>query len=126
MVTCGCSKDSFASQARTRIVIQTQSSTPDDAGGRVTTWADALTVWSRVEPMAGRELFLSSQLQSRVDSRMTIRYQSSLADTTVAAKARVKLGTRLFNILASKNLNDDMKTEGKVYQLLYCVEAQPS
>lgn len=124
-MTCKCGDD-FVSRANNRVIIQSPVSTPDDAGGRVDTWSDALTVWAVIEPMAGREMFLSSQLQSRVDARVTIRFQSSLADTTLAAKNRVKFGTRIYNIKAVKNLSDDMKTEGRVFQQLLCTEGEPS
>lgn len=123
MVACKCGDD-FASKANNRIVIQTPSVTPDDTGGRVETWVDALTLWAVIEPMAGKEVFLSSQLQSRVDARITIRFQSSLSDTTLAAKNRVKFGTRYYSIKAVKNLSDDMKTEGRAFQMLLCTEEQ--
>lgn len=125
MVACKCGDD-FASKANKRIIVQLPISTPDDAGGRVDAWTDALTVWAVMEPMGGKEVFLSSQLQSRVDERITIRFQSSLVDTTLAAKNRVKFGTRLFNIKFVKNLADDMKTEGRAFQQLLCTEGEPS
>lgn len=126
MVGCGCSRDSFASQARSRILIQTAATADDEYGGRSESWTDAYTVWAKVEPMAGREIFVSAQLQSRIDSRMTIRYIAALSNTETGAKARVKLGNRIFNVLAVKNLHADMKTEGRVFQQLLCVEGQPS
>jgi SPP1 family predicted phage head-tail adaptor len=125
MIACKCGDD-FPARAKCRIAIQSAVIVADDAGGWVETWADALTLWAMIEPMAGREVFLSSQLQSRVDARITVRYQSSLVDTTQAAKFRVKFGTRIYNVKAVKNLGTDMKLEGKTYQQLLCTEGEPS
>lgn len=125
MVACKCGDD-FVSRANNRVTIQSATVTPDDAGGRDEVWVDSSTVWAVMEPMGGKEVFLSSQLQSRVDERITIRYQAALSDTTVAAKSRVKFGSRIMNIRFVKNLADDMKTEGKVFQQLLCVDGEPS
>lgn len=125
MLGCKCGDD-FVSKARHRIVIQSAAETPDDAGGRATAWTDLLTVWAAIEPQNGKEVFLSSQLQSRVDAVITIRYQSSLADTPTAAAKRVKFGTRTYNVKYIKNLGDDLKNEGRVFQQLLCVEGEAS
>lgn len=76
--------------------------------------------------MAGREIYINAQLQSRVDARLTIRYRGDMSDTTQAAIKRVKVGTRLYNITAIRNLSSDMKTEGTEFQQLFCVEGEPS
>lgn len=125
MVACTCRED-FAAQANNRIVLQSAVLTADDAGGWIKTWADAFTVWAVIEPMAGREMFISSQLQSRVDARITIRYLADLSSTKDAAKYQVKFGDRLYNLKAVKNLADDMKTEGRSFQQLLCVEGEPA
>ncbi|CUW85702.1 phage head closure protein [Rhizobium pusense] len=122
---CKCGAD-FASSANTRIAVQSFVATDDDAGGREETWQDAFSAWAVVEPMAGREIYVNAQLQSRVDARITIRYRADLSDTTQAAKNRVKVGTRTYNITAVRNLSGDMKTEGTEFQQLFCVEGEPS
>lgn len=122
---CKCGAD-FASSANTRISVQAPSSTPDGYGGRTETFTEVLNVWAAIEPMTGREVYVSAQQQSRVDARITIRYQSSLADTKTAAKNRVVFGSRVYNIAAVRNLGDDLKTEGMEFQQLMCVEGQPS
>lgn len=122
---CKCGAD-FPSSAKARISIQSAAVVESPSGGRSETWSDAFVVWAVVEPMTGREIYVNSQLQSRVDARMTIRYQSALADTTIAAKYRVLNGTRVYNIKAVRNLDDDMKTEGADFQQLLCVEGEPS
>ena len=49
-----------------------------------------------------------------------------MSDTKTAAKRRVLYGSRVYNIKAVRNLADDMKTEGRDYQQLLCVEGEPS
>lgn len=126
MVSCGCDGNGFSSKARNRVVMQHLQEAPDDFGGRTESWQDGLTVWAMIEPMAGREIFVSSQLQSRVDARVTVRYQAALADTTQTAKLRLKHGARLYNVKAVRNLAADMKTEGTAFQQLMCTEGEPS
>lgn len=126
MVSCGCSSTSFAARAGNRITVQQFTATEDDVGGRTEVWSDLLAAWAIMEPMAGREIWLNAQLQSRVDARITIRYAPALADTTVTAKHRVQFGTRLYNVQALRNLAEDMKTEGRVYQQLLCTEGEPT
>lgn len=121
-----CSCDSFAAKARTRVELQTLTITDDDYGGQVENWPVLATVWAIVEPTAGREIYINGQLQSRVDAKITIRYQADLSDTTEGAKGRVVLGSRIYNVRAVRNLHRDMKTEGTDFQLLICVEGEPT
>ncbi len=123
---CKCDNNGFLSRATARVVLQSPSYTDDGYGGRIETYQDAPAVWAIVEPMAGREIYVSAQVQSRVDARITIRYQSTLKDTTQAAKLRIKNGARLYNIQSVRNLADDMKTEGTAYQQLLCTEGAPA
>lgn len=122
---CKCGAE-FPSSADKRIIVQTAAETDDGYGGRATAWSDTLTLWAVVEPMAGREIYVNAQLQSRVDARITIRYQSSLSDTTIAAKSRIVTGSRVYNVKAVRNLAEDLKREGKDFQQLLCVEGEPS
>ncbi|WP_261337901.1 phage head closure protein [Rhizobium leguminosarum] len=122
---CKCGSD-FASSANTRIVVQTPTETSDEFGGRTVVWNDLVSLWAVVEPMAGREIYVSAQQQSRVDARILIRYRSELSDTTTASRNRVQVDSRFYNIAAVRNLSDDLKTEGKDFQQLLCMEGQPA
>ena len=122
---CKCGAD-FASSANTRIAVQSAATVDDGYGGRTETWSELLSLWAEIEPMTGKEIYVNAQLQSRVDARITIRYQAGLSDTTIAAKYRVVVGTRIYNIKAVRNLADDMKREGIDFQQLLCVEGEPS
>jgi SPP1 family predicted phage head-tail adaptor len=123
MCKCGAN---FASSANTRIAVQTPTETDDAFGGRSVGWNDLFSVWAVVEPMAGREVYTSAQQQSRVDARILIRYRDALSDTTTAAKNRIVVGARTYNIAAVRNLSSDLKTEGKEFQQLLCMEGQPA
>jgi SPP1 family predicted phage head-tail adaptor len=122
---CKCGAD-FPSSANTRISIQSAATVEDAYGGRSETWAEMFAVWAEIEPTSGREIYVNAQLQSRVDAKITIRYQSALSDTSSGAKYRVVNGTRVYNIRAVKNLADDMKREGTDFQVLLCTEGEPS
>lgn len=113
---------SFASKASTQIIIETQSDVADGYGGFARTWSTTYTVWAYIEPKGGKEVFVSEQTQSRVDSVIVIRYISALSNTKTGAKYRVNLGGRYFNILAVLNLSGDLKSEGATYQKLICQE----
>ena len=118
--------DNFAGRANKRITIQPRTETPDTRGGQTIVWTTGnISAWAIIEPQSGREIFLQGQEQSRVDSKMTIRYQPGIKDTAIGAKYRVSFDSRLFTVLAVKNLDEDMKREGKAYQVLLCVENAP-
>ena len=125
MLKCSCG-ETFASKATSRVRIQAPAVMVDAYGGRVTDWVDEAEVWAIITPATGREPFLSSQHQSRVTHKVTIRYREGLADTVEAAKRRVRLSGRTMNVVACMNLGDDMKTEGSRYQALLCVEGEPA
>lgn len=76
-----------------RIKIQKATRTEDAAGGGSNVWADFATLWSKVEPLEGREFFTAQQFSSQVSHRVTVRYREDI-DATM----RVKYGSRLLNI----------------------------
>lgn len=121
-----CCKNSFSSQAKHRIIIQSQALTADSLGGQSISWSTAYTVWAIMIPKAVKEIFESGQLVSKSTADIVIRYQSGLANTLNGAKYRVSYDGRLWNVLGVLNLADDMKNEGKEFQKLFCVEGDAS
>lgn len=105
-----------------RITIQERSEVIDDFGGQTLTWATQSTVWAAIEPLTGREVYLQEQNQSRVTSKMTIRYQSEIKATKDAGALRVSYDGRIFPVKYVRNLADDMKQEGTQYQQLFVEE----
>jgi SPP1 family predicted phage head-tail adaptor len=115
--------------AKDRVTLQQATLVDDGVGGFTKTWTDLATVWAWVKPLVywrGVELFQSQELQAKMRSQVTIRYRSDIADTEVAAKLRVVLGSRTMNVQGVQNLREDMKSEGKIYQSLVCVEGDPA
>jgi SPP1 family predicted phage head-tail adaptor len=121
-----CCKNSFIQSAKNRIIIQSQSLTADSFGGQAITWSTAYTLWAVITPKTAKEIFESGQLVSKSTADIVIRYQSGLSNTLNGAKYRISFDNRLWNILGILNLSDDMKTEGKLFQKLFCVEGEAS
>jgi|AKVG01.1.fsa_nt_gi SPP1 family predicted phage head-tail adaptor len=115
----------FRAKASHFITIQERSTTSGDYGGVSVTWSDLSTAYAMIKPMSGREVFEQQQMQSRVKTKMIIRYQSALKDTADTAAYRVSCDGRIFPIEYVTNLSDDMKNEGKAFQVLYCSENAP-
>lgn len=121
-------KDNFPSVARNRIEIQSATTTDDGYAGFSTAWEKLDVqgeVWAQIKPTSGNETFANQELQSRATHKIMVRYQSQLADTETTAKYRIKYGTRYFTVEAVINLHEDMKSEGKAFQVLMCTENGP-
>lgn len=112
----------WRAKASHKITIQEYTFTSDDYGGSTTGWVTQSTVFAMIKPISGREVFQSDQAQSRVTSKMVIRYQSALKNTAETGKYRVSYDGRLFPVKYVRNLDDDMKNEGKAFQELLCEE----
>ena len=98
------------------------SNTADDYGGETVTWQTQSTVWAAIKPMSGREIVSQEQNESKVTSKFIIRYQSALKDTALTASYRISYDGRIFPIKYIINYDENMKDEGKQYQLLLCEE----
>lgn len=116
----------FASKANHRITIQSMSNTGDAYGGETVSWGTQSTVWAAIMPLSGREVYLQDQSQSRVSTKIIIRYQSALKNTQDTGEYRVSYDGRIFPIKYVRNLSSDMKNEGTQYQELFCEEGYPS
>lgn len=120
-----CSAD-FSSKARHRIQIDALVLNDDDYGGQEESWLELTTVWGMMSPISGNEFFRNQQLDSNVTHKFMIRYLSSLKDTREAAKHRIQYDDRIFDISHVRNLDDNMKGEGRAFQELYAIEREPS
>ncbi len=119
----GC--DGFTGNANKRVTIQKRTDTVDNYGGSSVAWTTLQEAWAIIEPQSGREVFSQGQDQGRVDSKVTIRYISTLKSAATAGKYRILFDSRYFPIIYVKNLDEDMKREGKAFQVLYCQENAP-
>lgn len=115
----------FGSEAKARIVIQAPSETSDNYGGRTNSFSIVSTVWAKITPVSGRELFAQQATQSRATHRMLIRYQAAFKDIKQISNYRVSFDGRLFAINAIRNLDERLKDEGKTYQEIWVEENGP-
>jgi len=86
---------------RHRVTIQKKSVARDAYGSETVTWLEEAVVWASVEPIAGREYFMSQQMQSDVTHRIIIRYYAG-----VIPSYRIKFGTRIFDIMSVINTEE--------------------
>ena len=116
------SKCDFQSQAKHRITIQSPSEVDTASGGRTSTFVNQSTIWAIIMPMSGREIYTNQAVQSRVTHKMIIRYQAALKDVKTSSDYRISFDNRFFGIQSMRNLDEDMKSEGKDFQEFLCEE----
>lgn len=71
-----------AGQYDQRITLQTRSSTVDALGQESTTWSDLATVWAKVRPARGRDLFAAGEQRATIDVQFCVRYRVDVDATT--------------------------------------------
>ena len=101
-----------AGSLRHRVTIQALVNTPDTHGGNIETWVDVATVWAKIEPIRGREFWQAQQMNTALDTVVTIRYLGSINPLN-----RVLFGARRFKIHAVIN-----PSEGRRELQLMCEE----
>lgn len=84
-----------AGSMRHSVTIEAQTKVQDSTGAIVPTWSDFAAVRASIEPIAGREFFAASQVQSNVNTRIRIRFLSG-----ITPKMRVVHGADLYDIEA--------------------------
>lgn len=73
------------SKLRHRVIIQQQMEAQDPNTGAITvTWQNLATVWADIAPLSAREFVTAQQEDSKVNTRITIRYR---ADVTPKMRA---------------------------------------
>lgn len=82
-------------QLRHRLELHSASPTPNDFNEPIDAWSSYGTVWGRISPMKGEELFHAQQTNATVTHKILIRYNSN-----VTAKHRVIFNSRIFEINA--------------------------
>jgi SPP1 family predicted phage head-tail adaptor len=86
---------------RKRVELQSVTETTSGLGETSRAWATYSTVWAAIKPLQGRELYYAQQIHSEATTQITIRYSSA-----VVTKNRVKFGSRIFQILDVKNIDE--------------------
>jgi len=78
-----------------RAIIEAQTTAPDDGGGATGTWQTVTTVWLRIEPLSGRDVFGPDRNEQRIRHRLTLRREPA-----ITAGMRARITTRIFTIQA--------------------------
>lgn len=112
----------FVSEATHKVALYNYSTTISSTGGEVLTWALAGTFWAAIRPTSGREVFQYGNIDSKVSHVITIRFNSDLKNTANAAKYKIIYDGRTFVVNYIKNLDEQLKLEGKHFQQLICEE----
>jgi SPP1 family predicted phage head-tail adaptor len=107
----------YAGQLRQQIKIVDLTNSQDSFGGvAIDSATPFATVWAKVDPLSGRELYAAQQKVSEVTHRITIRWMPG-----ITAKQNVWFGDRQFQIQAVENPEE----LNKILYLL-CVERDRS
>lgn len=105
-----------AGKLRHRIVIQKPVITQDqNSGAYITNWQDADSVWCAIEPISAREFIASQVEDSKVTTRITIRYRSDVNHSCRLYHAAKNKYYNIEGVLADKN-------SGLEYLTLPCSE----
>jgi len=83
-----------AGTLRHRLTFQRRVVLPDEVGGEVESWGNIATVWARIEQLTGREFFAAQQINSEINTKITIRPMAVTADM----RAVIPGTTRYFNL----------------------------
>jgi SPP1 family predicted phage head-tail adaptor len=78
-----------------RATIAAKTAVSDGGGGFADGWSTIATVWVRVEPAGGKDVFGPNRNESQTRYRLVLRRNAA-----IAAGQRVSIGTRSFTITA--------------------------
>lgn len=85
----------YAQQLRSKIVIQSLTSTRDEIGQPINEWQDVATVWANIRYLSGTESIKADAEASVARASIRIRYRTGLT-----AAMRVKHGDTVYQIKA--------------------------
>ena len=86
----------LAGKLRHQVSVRKQTLTQSTITGElVNSWTTTIKyTWADIQPLSGREYFASQQSQSRVDTKITLRHNSTAINPTMI----VAFGTHIYNI----------------------------
>ncbi|MEM6971925.1 MAG: phage head closure protein [Pseudomonadota bacterium] len=104
-----------------RVALETRHVVADGGGGESATWVRKGTLWASFRPSSGREGLIGEQIASRVSHRVRVRGAPIGSPRRPQAAERLRMGTRIFDILAVTEDDDQ-----GAYFLLWVVEGSLS
>jgi SPP1 family predicted phage head-tail adaptor len=108
-------------QMRTKLVYQESTPAPDSYGQAVEDWADVFTVWARVRPLSGREIFYAQQVHAQTTHEVVCRYRGGIKPTGRFTVADGSDPARVLNIVGIADFESR-----RVELTISCVEPTPS
>ena len=88
---------------RHRIIIEKPIETRDSQGGVIKSFSTLATVWAEVKPLNSKESIQGGQVDNRTTHFIKMRQQSV---TTLDTTMRIKFGSRLFNLIGVRNIDE--------------------
>ncbi len=98
-------------ELRHLITIEEYKATIDEFGGEVKTWETYKKTRAKINPFSGREFMESQSIQSKVNSRIVVRF-----DEKIIPKMRITYRDKIYNIEAVLEDNKSLRE----YQTLLC------
>ncbi len=86
---------------RYRLTLERPTRVSDGGGGAVTTWDFVADVWAAIAPRGGTETIVAEAIAGRSTFSIHMRYRSD-----VTPDMRLRLGARIFEILAVSDADD--------------------
>ncbi|MEL6773334.1 MAG: phage head closure protein [Pseudomonadota bacterium] len=83
-----------------RMALEEKQVTADGGGGETVAWVHLGTLWADMRPSRGTEGLIGGRTASRVTHRVTVRAAPDGSARRPVASQRLRLGQRLFDILA--------------------------
>ncbi|MBS0506844.1 MAG: phage head closure protein [Proteobacteria bacterium] len=87
-----------------RVTVERYTSTEDELGQPIQSWAPLFTCWAAVEPLTGREYLAAQAAQSEVTARVTMRYRPG-----ITAQDRVIHDGTTYNIVSVIDVRSERK-----------------
>ena len=92
-----------------RVTVERYTSTEDELGQPIQSWAPLFTCWAAVEPLVGREYLAAQAAVSEVTARVTMRYR-----TGITAQDRVIHDGKTYGIVSVI----DVRSQGRELVLM--------
>ncbi|MEM9780863.1 MAG: phage head closure protein [Pseudomonadota bacterium] len=83
-----------------RVALEEKTATPDGGGGQTVSWASKGTLWAEIRKGSGREALIGGRAASRITHRVRVRGAPVGSPRRPEADQRLRLGARIFDILA--------------------------
>lgn len=95
-----------AGDLRHRVQLQQRAAAADALGQPSLAWTNVATRWAEVSALSGRQLVAGQAIRVEVTHLISLRYEAQFADPKQVAAMRILYAGRIFNIHASRDLEE--------------------